>query len=75
MSPIEWVSFSINIVVMVTALSCALFSEPTLSHRPSSHRSLTDHLRRVVRLIGLFSLSTIALYLILLVAISALIGI
>lgn len=75
MSPIEWASFSINVAIMVTALGYAVFIDQPISNHPSSHRSPFSYFGRILRLIGLFSLSTVALYLILLIAISALIGI
>jgi len=74
MSPIEWASFSINVAVMVTTLAYALFSNQAITDSSSSHRSITTYIGRLVRLIGLFSLSTAALYVLLLIGISALIG-
>ncbi|MCB0107164.1 MAG: hypothetical protein KDE53_14690 [Caldilineaceae bacterium] len=74
MSPIEWASFSINVAAMVTTLAYAVFSNPAITNSSSPHHSLTTYIGRLMRLIGLFSLSTVALYVLLLIGISALIG-
>lgn len=75
MSSLEWVSFSINVATMIAALGYATFSHQVHPDHPSLYRSRVTLIGRILRLIGLFSLTTIAIYLILLVGISALIGI
>ncbi|MEZ4622565.1 MAG: hypothetical protein R2867_44670 [Caldilineaceae bacterium] len=56
MSLLEWASFTVNITIMIAFLC---------------HTVISQSFKRTIRLFSLFSLSTIALYLIILLGISA----
>lgn len=64
MASIETISFGLDIAVLLAALGYVLFSR----------RPLLSHIGRVLRMVGLFLMSTVLLYFLLLIGVTALTG-